>query len=159
MLNWFFLFSAGRGDQRWLVLCRGNGVHGQFVGHYVTSDAESFHFCPVQDSVIFIPLLLIFTQGCCVNAPMLAVADYSKGSEGYTYNYYVSSWPRWILVLLFREKGWFLALGGVDLIYWHQVSSFSAIPDWEHCVWIRRISLQREWLRSSRCWEEEKLHL
>jgi hypothetical protein len=25
-----------------------------------------------------------------VNAPMIAVADYSKGSEGYTYNYYVS---------------------------------------------------------------------
>lgn len=30
-----------------------------------------------------------FLQGCCVNAPMITVADYSKGSEGYTYNYYV----------------------------------------------------------------------
>ena len=30
-----------------------------------------------------------FMQGCCVNAPMITVADYSKGSEGYTYNYYV----------------------------------------------------------------------
>jgi len=28
-------------------------------------------------------------QGCCVNAPMIVVADYSKGSEGYSYNYYV----------------------------------------------------------------------
>ncbi|XP_020205097.1 NADH dehydrogenase [ubiquinone] flavoprotein 2, mitochondrial [Cajanus cajan] len=26
--------------------------------------------------------------GCCVNAPMITVADYSNGSEGYTYNYY-----------------------------------------------------------------------
>jgi hypothetical protein len=24
-----------------------------------------------------------------VNAPMIVVADYSKGSEGYSYNYYV----------------------------------------------------------------------
>ncbi|MFQ6637070.1 hypothetical protein Gotur_034896 [Gossypium turneri] len=30
-----------------------------------------------------------FLQGCCVNAPMIAVADYTNGSEGYTYNYYV----------------------------------------------------------------------
>ncbi|CAN6441159.1 unnamed protein product [Victoria cruziana] len=30
-------------------------------------------------------------MGCCVNAPMIAVADYSKGSEGYTYNYYVGT--------------------------------------------------------------------
>uniref|UniRef100_A0A9R1WRG8 NADH dehydrogenase [ubiquinone] flavoprotein 2, mitochondrial n=1 Tax=Lactuca sativa TaxID=4236 RepID=A0A9R1WRG8_LACSA len=28
-------------------------------------------------------------MGCCVNAPMITVADYSNGSEGYTYNYYV----------------------------------------------------------------------
>lgn len=28
-------------------------------------------------------------QGCCVNAPMITVADYSNGSEGYTYNYFV----------------------------------------------------------------------
>ncbi|KAG4210744.1 hypothetical protein ERO13_A02G064600v2 [Gossypium hirsutum] len=27
-------------------------------------------------------------MGCCVNAPMIAVADYTNGSEGYTYNYY-----------------------------------------------------------------------
>lgn len=32
---------------------------------------------------------VFFLQGCCVNAPMITVADYSKGSEGYTYNYYV----------------------------------------------------------------------
>jgi len=27
-------------------------------------------------------------MGCCVNAPMVVVADYTKGAEGYTYNYY-----------------------------------------------------------------------
>ncbi|CAA2996773.1 NADH dehydrogenase [ubiquinone] flavo 2, mitochondrial [Olea europaea subsp. europaea] len=27
-------------------------------------------------------------MGCCVNAPMITVADYSNGSEGYTYTYY-----------------------------------------------------------------------
>ena len=27
-------------------------------------------------------------MGCCVNAPMVAVADYTNGVEGYTYNYY-----------------------------------------------------------------------
>ena len=27
-------------------------------------------------------------MGCCVNAPMIAVADYSKGAEGFSYNYY-----------------------------------------------------------------------
>jgi len=34
-------------------------------------------------------LVIAFLQGCCVNAPMITVADYSNGSEGYTYNYYV----------------------------------------------------------------------
>ncbi|KAG0479323.1 hypothetical protein HPP92_010012 [Vanilla planifolia] len=33
-------------------------------------------------------------MGCCVNAPMIAVADYSKGSEGYTYNYYEDVTPK-----------------------------------------------------------------
>eukprot|EP01023_Acetabularia_acetabulum_P069162 TRINITY_DN9959_c0_g1_i5.p2 TRINITY_DN9959_c0_g1~~TRINITY_DN9959_c0_g1_i5.p2 ORF type:complete len:154 (-),score=26.08 TRINITY_DN9959_c0_g1_i5:348-809(-) len=27
-------------------------------------------------------------MGCCVNSPMIAVADYSGGAENYTYNYY-----------------------------------------------------------------------
>lgn len=27
-------------------------------------------------------------MGCCVNAPMIAVADYSGGSDSYTYNYF-----------------------------------------------------------------------
>ena len=27
-------------------------------------------------------------MGCCVNAPMICVADYTKGVEGFTYNYY-----------------------------------------------------------------------
>ncbi|KAA3471380.1 NADH dehydrogenase [ubiquinone] flavoprotein 2, mitochondrial [Gossypium australe] len=34
-------------------------------------------------------LFMITYRGCCVNAPMITVADYSNGSEGYTYNYYV----------------------------------------------------------------------
>ncbi|KAG1347687.1 putative NADH dehydrogenase [ubiquinone] flavoprotein 2, mitochondrial [Cocos nucifera] len=33
-------------------------------------------------------------MGCCVNAPMIAVADYAKGSEGYTYNYYGDVTPK-----------------------------------------------------------------
>lgn len=32
----------------------------------------------------------IVLQGSCVNAPMIVVADYSNGVEGYSYNYYVS---------------------------------------------------------------------
>lgn len=32
-------------------------------------------------------------MGCCVNAPMVAVADYSNGTEGYTYNYYEDLTP------------------------------------------------------------------
>ena len=27
-------------------------------------------------------------MGACVNAPMVAVADYTKGVDGFTYNYY-----------------------------------------------------------------------
>ena len=27
-------------------------------------------------------------MGCCVNAPMIAVADFSKGVDGYSYNYF-----------------------------------------------------------------------
>jgi len=34
-------------------------------------------------------MCLVLLQGCCVNAPMITVADYSNGSEGYTYNYFV----------------------------------------------------------------------
>ncbi|RZB62339.1 NADH dehydrogenase [ubiquinone] flavoprotein 2, mitochondrial isoform D [Glycine soja] len=39
-------------------------------------------------------------MGCCVNAPMITVADYSNGSEGYTYNYFV------------RLSSFFVFLGG-----------------------------------------------
>ena len=27
-------------------------------------------------------------MGCCVNAPMIVVSDFSKGVDGYSYNYY-----------------------------------------------------------------------
>lgn len=37
-------------------------------------------------------------QGCCVNAPMMTVADYSNGSEGYAYNYYVSYYFNPVLI-------------------------------------------------------------
>ncbi|VFQ68242.1 unnamed protein product [Cuscuta campestris] len=33
-------------------------------------------------------------MGCCVNAPMITVADYSNGAEGYTYNYYEDLTPK-----------------------------------------------------------------
>lgn len=33
-------------------------------------------------------------MGCCVNAPMIVVADYSKGVEGYSYNYYEDLSPQ-----------------------------------------------------------------
>ncbi|KMZ61369.1 NADH-quinone oxidoreductase, subunit E [Zostera marina] len=32
-------------------------------------------------------------MGCCVNAPMIAIADYSHGAERYTYNYYEDVTP------------------------------------------------------------------
>lgn len=32
-------------------------------------------------------------MGCCVNAPMIAVADYTNGVEGYSYNYYEDLTP------------------------------------------------------------------
>ncbi|XP_075507644.1 NADH dehydrogenase [ubiquinone] flavoprotein 2, mitochondrial-like isoform X1 [Primulina tabacum] len=36
----------------------------------------------------------LFDFGCCVNAPMITVADYSNGSEGYAYNYYEDVTPK-----------------------------------------------------------------
>ncbi|CAA7399256.1 unnamed protein product [Spirodela intermedia] len=39
-------------------------------------------------------------MGCCVNAPMMAVADYSKGSEGYTYNYYEDITPKRVVEIV-----------------------------------------------------------
>ena len=32
-------------------------------------------------------------MGACVNAPMVAIADYTKGVEGFTYNYYEDLTP------------------------------------------------------------------
>ena len=32
-------------------------------------------------------------MGCCVNAPMIVVADFSKGVDGYSYNYYEDLTP------------------------------------------------------------------
>lgn len=48
----------------------------------------------------FLSSLVWILQGCCVNAPMITVADYSKGSEGYTYNYYVKihSWTFYFIL-------------------------------------------------------------
>ncbi|XP_043713975.1 NADH dehydrogenase [ubiquinone] flavoprotein 2, mitochondrial isoform X3 [Telopea speciosissima] len=39
-------------------------------------------------------------MGCCVNAPMIAVADYSNGSEGYTYNYYEDVTPKRVVEIV-----------------------------------------------------------
>ncbi|KAH7445762.1 hypothetical protein KP509_01G023000 [Ceratopteris richardii] len=39
-------------------------------------------------------------MGCCVNAPMIVVADYTKGAEGYTYNYYEDLTPKKVIELV-----------------------------------------------------------
>lgn len=39
-------------------------------------------------------------MGCCVNAPMIVIADYTKGSEGYTYNYYEDLTPKRVIELV-----------------------------------------------------------
>eukprot|EP00244_Chara_vulgaris_P006031 TRINITY_DN2309_c0_g1_i1.p1 TRINITY_DN2309_c0_g1~~TRINITY_DN2309_c0_g1_i1.p1 ORF type:complete len:293 (+),score=52.71 TRINITY_DN2309_c0_g1_i1:142-1020(+) len=39
-------------------------------------------------------------MGCCVNAPMIAIADYSNGVEGYTYNYYEDLTPESVVEIL-----------------------------------------------------------
>lgn len=39
-------------------------------------------------------------MGCCVNAPMITVADYSKGSDGYTYNYYEDLTPKRVVEIV-----------------------------------------------------------
>ncbi|XP_027339881.1 NADH dehydrogenase [ubiquinone] flavoprotein 2, mitochondrial isoform X2 [Abrus precatorius] len=39
-------------------------------------------------------------MGCCVNAPMITVADYSNGSEGYTYNYYEDVTPERVVQIV-----------------------------------------------------------
>ncbi|KAL3717409.1 hypothetical protein ACJRO7_008918 [Eucalyptus globulus] len=44
--------------------------------------------------------LPFFGQGCCVNAPMITVADYSNGSEGYTYNYYEDVTPERVVEIV-----------------------------------------------------------
>ncbi|KAL2540636.1 NADH dehydrogenase [ubiquinone] flavoprotein 2 [Abeliophyllum distichum] len=39
-------------------------------------------------------------MGSCVNAPMITVADYSNGSEGYTYNYYEDVTPKRVVEIV-----------------------------------------------------------
>ncbi|KAK8955051.1 hypothetical protein KSP39_PZI002415 [Platanthera zijinensis] len=39
-------------------------------------------------------------MGCCVNAPMIAIADYSNGSEGYSYNYYEDVTPKRVIEIV-----------------------------------------------------------
>ncbi|KAE9585823.1 putative oxidoreductase [Lupinus albus] len=43
-------------------------------------------------------------QGCCVNAPMITVADYSNGSEGYHYNYYEDVTPERVIDIVEKLK-------------------------------------------------------
>lgn len=79
------LYFICRGYRRWNVLCWWNGVHGD----------NFYSLSPIGILLCFTANMLThrdnwILQGCCVNAPMITVADYSKGSEGYTYNYYVS---------------------------------------------------------------------
>ncbi|KAI5443189.1 hypothetical protein KIW84_012016 [Lathyrus oleraceus] len=39
-------------------------------------------------------------MGCCVNAPMITVVDYSNGSEGYTYNYFEDVTPEKVIEIV-----------------------------------------------------------
>ncbi|CAI0402865.1 unnamed protein product [Linum tenue] len=39
-------------------------------------------------------------MGSCVNAPMITVADYSNGSEGYSYNYYEDVTPKRVVEIV-----------------------------------------------------------
>ncbi|CAM6092532.1 unnamed protein product [Calypogeia fissa] len=39
-------------------------------------------------------------MGCCVNAPMIVVADYSNGVEGYSYNYYEDLTPEKVVQIV-----------------------------------------------------------
>ncbi|KAJ8513039.1 hypothetical protein OPV22_003473 [Ensete ventricosum] len=39
-------------------------------------------------------------MGCCVNAPMIVIADYSNGSEGYSYNYYEDVTPKRVVEIV-----------------------------------------------------------
>ena len=43
-------------------------------------------------------------MGCCVNAPMVVVADYSKGVEGFSYNYYEDLTPESVVKLVDQLK-------------------------------------------------------
>lgn len=43
-------------------------------------------------------------MGCCVNAPMMVVADYSKGVEGFSYNYYEDLTPASAVALVEQLK-------------------------------------------------------
>ncbi|CAA6662843.1 unnamed protein product [Spirodela intermedia] len=56
-------------------------------------------------------------MGCCVNAPMIAVADYSKGSEGYTYNYYEDITPKRVVEIVEM-----LRRGEAPPVSWHTES-------------------------------------
>ncbi|KAI7748557.1 hypothetical protein M8C21_000096, partial [Ambrosia artemisiifolia] len=46
------------------------------------------------------------TTGCCLNPPMITVADYSNGSEGYTYNYYEDVIPKRVVDHCGCSKTW-----------------------------------------------------
>lgn len=43
-------------------------------------------------------------MGCCVNAPMIAIADYSNGVEGFTYHYYEDLTPESVVALVEKIK-------------------------------------------------------
>eukprot|EP00270_Netrium_digitus_P009841 TRINITY_DN3016_c0_g1_i2.p1 TRINITY_DN3016_c0_g1~~TRINITY_DN3016_c0_g1_i2.p1 ORF type:complete len:276 (+),score=59.05 TRINITY_DN3016_c0_g1_i2:100-927(+) len=43
-------------------------------------------------------------MGCCVNAPMIAVADYSNGVEGYSYHYYEDLTPESVIAVVEKLK-------------------------------------------------------
>ncbi|KAJ8441837.1 hypothetical protein Cgig2_021527 [Carnegiea gigantea] len=56
--------------------------------------------CMIRGSRDIEEALLKHLGGCCVNAPMITVADYSNGSEGYTYNYYEDVTPQRVVEIV-----------------------------------------------------------
>ncbi|CAN0898268.1 NADH dehydrogenase [ubiquinone] flavoprotein 2, mitochondrial [Linum grandiflorum] len=64
---------------------------------------EGLHFLLIYDNRV---------KGSCVNAPMITIADYSNGSEGYTHNYYEDVTPKRVVEIVeLLRKGEKLPLG------------------------------------------------
>lgn len=68
-------------------------------------------------------------MGCCVNAPMIVVSDYSNGVEGYSYNYYEDLTPEDAVKIADTYKSGMLSsvLHYLPVVWLHGVSIFVSI--------------------------------